>query len=480
MWVISLLLVIGLLLAGCSGSGSAQHLAASGKTYKVSAELQEFYTSLGGEALLGPAISKLVDNPAGKCQYTVNVLICENPMLTGNGRFSLSPIGNELNLHEEPGVADAMGTTTVNGYTIYDEFLPLYNQLSGTTYAGNPIAPVHLNYARERIEQYFENVGLYRNFSDPPGTVKLLAYGTADCARICSYHPASEASLANDVNIVANESLINDLKGLSDTKPFGKPLTQPFKASDGNEEQAYEGIVLYRNINNGSVSPRPMATLLNMLSTDPGEKKYGSDNGMVFYAVKDNLGYHVPVLFDQFISAHGGTAVSGDPIAEVIEYLPGVFRQCFTNYCLDYTPSASKDKRVTVATLGSQYLQLQQKTTPSQPTTEPEPGMYTLQLSEAYNPLPDTQAQRIDIILLNAADQKPAPGIQTSLVLNLPDGTSFKAMLPLTGDDGTASIVLPLMNKIPNGSILTYQVCVENAGKDSDCKNSSYLAWTAP
>ena len=50
-----------------------------------------------------------------------------------------------------------------------------------------------MNYAQQRIEQYFENVGFYRNFSDPAGSVHLLAYGAASCAERCAYQPAVDA-----------------------------------------------------------------------------------------------------------------------------------------------------------------------------------------------------------------------------------------------------------------------------------------------
>ncbi len=475
--IINILLILSLLLAGCSGSNAA----ASGKTYRVAKNLQEFYDKLGGEGLLGPAISKIFDGSSGQCQYTANVLMCENSILTGDARFSLAPLGTGLNLREEPAGSTSEANLVVNGYTVYEEFVPLYRQLSEGIYAGDPISQVHLNYEKQRIEQFFTNVGFYRNFSDPRGTIKLIAYGVESCVDVCKYRAASEAALFDGAQLVADGSLLDELETDFDKSVFGKPLTQLYQAADGNQEQVFEGIVLYRDIFNGVVRLRPLAVQLGMQTSEPRERVYGSESGVVFYAVQDNLGYHVPVLFDEFISTHGGSAISGDPIADVIEYEPGLFRQCFTNFCLDYAPNERKNKQLLVAPLGSKYMELEPGTPiVAEPSAAPATPIYTLQVSELHNPLAAEEAQQINIVLLNAADQLPLPGIETDLTLNLPDGTTYQATLPATLTDGSSSIVLPVMKKIPNGTIMTYQVCISTAVVEPVCQSGSFLVWTVP
>ncbi|KAF0110389.1 MAG: hypothetical protein FD147_1649 [Chloroflexi bacterium] len=479
-WLL-ILLAISLFLAGCSGARSYRNAAASGKTYEVSPGFREFYNSLGGEVILGPAISQNFNYQSYECQYTANALMCLNPVVLGAGRFGLFPLGTALNVREDPSEnASNSGSRVVNGYTIYEEFVTLYDQLSGVVYTGNPLTQVHLNYPQQRIEQFFENVGLYRKFSDPPGTVRLLAYGAASCTKECNYHPALEAMILDSSNTISDQSLLEGLGKVGNSSVFGQPLTQPYLAMDGKQEQVYENVVLYTEGNSGTVKLRPLSILLNMLTMEPGEKVYGNQNGVVFYSVKDGLGYHVPIVFDEFISAHGGTILSGDPIADVIEYQSGIYRQCFTNYCLDYAPSAPEDQRVTIAPLGSLYLEQMQKSVTLQQPTVISPDTVALQLSEQYKQLPSTEPQKIDLFVYRKEDQQPLAGFESYLQLNLPDGSTYNSVLPVTQSDGRSTVIIPSMKNIPNGSILTYQVCLKSASTQPICAAGSYLVWKIP
>jgi len=474
---ILLVAISALSLTGCS---STTDQSASGKTYDVDASLLEFYNSLGGEALLGPAISKLFEDPAGQCQYTVNVLMCLNLTVGEGGGYSLSSVGNKLKIKEYAGEPASSDGLVINGFVVYDEFIPLYNQFQQTTYAGNPITQVQLNYDQQRVEQYFEKVGFYRNFSDPAGTVKLLAYGAESCSK-CRYRAAGEARISYSTRSSDNQSLMSQIKSVPDIEAFGKPLSQPYTAADGSLEQVYNGVVLYKD-EHGIVRPRPLSTLLGMQTTEPGEKTYTVENGMVFYAVNGDLGYHVPLIFDKFIGDHGGVSFSGDPIAEALQYDPGVLRQCFTNYCLDYLPDAPADKQVSVADLGAQYLQ-QVQTVPSVQETEapaPPPPSVILQVSEENKKVSSTQSQVISVLVLNAADQQPLAGVESELTVNLPKGKVWTTAIPASGADGRSSLAVPPMKNIPNGTILIYQVCLTNLAAESACAMGSYLFWDTP
>lgn len=476
--ILTLLLTLAMLglLASCSRSVPP---SASGKTYPVSPPLQAFYDRLGGEDVFGPAISKLNDNPIGQCQYTVNAMLCLNPMVAGDGSFSLFSLGNELNVSEvSTNPASTVGLI-VNGFTVYEEFVPIFERFSQTAYAGNPISQVHINYAQQRVEQYFEKVGFYRNFSDPIGTVKLLAYGAAGCTKGCSYHPADEAKLTNPSISLSKLNLMDKLNGLIDTSVFGKALNRPHTAADGNLEQVYKGVVLVQDAT-GVVKLRPLSRLLSLPTKAPGAKLYDYASGVVFYAVNDTLGYHVPILFDKFINDHGGTAISGDPIDEITEYKPGLYRQCFTNYCLDYNPSKREDKRVTVTPLGEQYLELDQSILTQPITPQPASQAIILKVSETLLKVSSSEAQTIHVSALNAADQTPLSGIETEITIYLPKEKTWSSALAPTAVDGTAVITLPVLKNIQNGSILTYKVCTTNASAGQACANGSYLVWTMP
>lgn len=474
--------VIGLLLSACSGGSGAQNSANAGKTYEVAPEFREFYNSLGGENVLGPAISKLFTFQTFECQYTVNVLMCQNPVLTGSSRFGLYPLGHSLNIQESPDTsAPAEGSRVVNGYRIYEEFIPLYDQFSGQQYAGNPISQVHINYSQERIEQYFENIGLYRSFNDAPGEVKLLAYGALACDAECQYSPSIDSLIISSENAGNNQPFLPQLGKIGGATAFGAPLTQPYIASDGAQEQIYTNAVLYSpNGRNGEVKLRPLAVLLGVLTTPPGPQIYGNQDGVVFYAVQGELGYHVPLIFDEFISTHGGLEISGDPVAETIEVQPGLYRQCFENYCLDYQPSAAAGQQVSLAPLGRQYLENMQGANSGEKPLVVSSDTILLQASEQYKRLPSTSPQRIDIVVLKKEDQKPLSGFESTLDLRLPDGSHYTSDISATQEDGKASVIIPAMNTIQNGSILTYKVCLKAAAVEPVCTTGNYLIWNFP
>jgi len=476
-----LLLVFSLALAACSGNGGNGGLQAAGKTYEVAPGFREFYQTLGGEEVLGPAISENFAFESDQCQYTVNALMCMNPSATDASRFSLYPLGIPMNIREDPSASPTQGSgRVINGYEIYEEFLPLYDSLAGAQYAGNPLTQVRLNYSQQRIEQFFENVGFYRKFSDAPGQVHLLAYGAFSCEKNCSYSPSVDALIINSTQVVDDEPFLAGLGKIGGATIFGSPLTQPYIAADGFEEQVYENAVLYSPAaNTSAVKLRPLSTLLNLQRTEPGPKVYGSQDGVVFYPTAGELGYHVPIDFDHFISAHGGLDVSGNPIAEVFEFSPGVYRQCFENYCLDYTPAAQADK-VTLAPLGRQYLDQLQSQASAQELFTFSPDTVTLQVGEQYKQLSPEVAQVIQIAVLRKSDGQPLANLEADLDITLPDDTHYTAAFPATQSDGRSTLTIPPAAGFPNGSILIYRVCLKAASTDPVCSSGSYILWKTP
>lgn len=479
-WMMLMMFVIGMVLASCSGQGAK--LNASGKTFEVSPGFREFYQTLGGSEILGPAISEGFSFESLQCQYTVNALMCMNPASSDASRFSLYALGNPMNIREDPASNPAQGNgRIINGYEIYEEFLPMYDKLSGTQYAGNPLTQVHLNYAQQRIEQYFENVGFYRKFSDAPGQVHLLAYGSFSCEANCSYSPSVDALIINSNKKVGDQPFLSGLGRIGAATIFGNPLTQPYIAADGYEEQVYENAVLYAPPGNLSqIKLRSLPVLLNERRSDPGPKVYGSQNGVVFYPTSGELGYHVPMDFDSFISSHGGMEISGKPIAEVYEFSTGVYRQCFENYCLDYTPAAAEESRVTLAPLGKAYLDQLQSQSSSQELFTFSPDTVLLQVGEQFRQLAPDAEQKIEILVLRKSDSQPLANLEADLDLTLPDGSHYTAAFTPTQSDGKSSLTLPAAKGYLNGSILVYTVCLKAATTNPVCATGSYILWKAP
>ena len=149
-----LAIVFTLGLTSCAGSASR------GTTYAIDPDLKDFYNTLGGKEVFGPAISKPFTFNESNCQYTPGALLCHNPELSGAAQYFLYPLGSTLMSSEVTGAETPDATSlVVGGIPIYAEFIPLYKELSGASITGYPLAPAKMNYSQQRIEQYFENLG---------------------------------------------------------------------------------------------------------------------------------------------------------------------------------------------------------------------------------------------------------------------------------------------------------------------------------
>lgn len=473
-------LLTGLLLTAC-GFIPKENGSAS-QTYEIAAVFREFYSSLGGEDVLGVGISKLFNFDNYECQYTVNALMCQDPLLSGEARFFLYPLGA---VFEIPGVSTAGakegGGLAANSVSIYEEFIPLYERLSAERYAGNPISQASINYSQKRVEQYFENIGLYRSFKDPQGTVKLLAYGAFACDQVCNYTPLAEAVIIDLSRASADQPFLPALGKMDSSTVFGVPITQPYIANDGYMEQVYTNAILFSPADHPEkIALRPLPEMLGIPREQPVAQMHDISENVVFYPVKDELGFHVPTIFDAFIVAHGGRKLSGDPISETIEVSPGLYQQCFTNYCLLYNPAAAEEDLVTLAPLGQQYLDSLKSTANEFNTAVISNDTVRVELNERYPVLSRGDSQRIEIRVTKTEDQSALAGIESTIELRLPGNERFISELPPTSKDGKSFIEIPYQESIPNGSILVYEVCLKSVSSPPVCAQDSYLVWKTP
>lgn len=469
-----LLLAATLILSAC---GNAAGNSQAAKTYAVAPRFREFYATLGGEEILGPAISETVSVQSYDCQFTENALMCLNPMVSDSSRFLLYPLGNSMNIREDPAQSAAQsGSQTIDGYTIDDGFLSLYSKLAGDRFAGKPLTQVHINYQQKRYEQFFENVGFYRKFGEDGSVAHLLAYGAFSCTDVCHYTPSVDAIILNASKAQSDQPLLAGLDKMGDTSVLGTPITEPYISADGNEEQVYANAVIYAPMNDlSSVRFRPLSTLLNIPKADLVKQKYGTAQNMVFYRIQGALGLHVPIPFDKFIADHGGLDYSGNPIDEVFQYDGNIYRQCFENYCLDYDAAT---QAVSMAPLGQLYYQqLGGDNLPIPQQVAISPDTVNLQISEQYQELSAQEQQKIDILVTQKSNQQPLSNVEAVISIQLPDGTTYTGSLPKTGMDGRASILLPAMKNILNGTILVYQVCLKGESDQPVCSSDSYLIW---
>jgi hypothetical protein len=472
---IGFLAVVAWALSACTSPARSAAPVDQG-TEEVEPVFREFYNLLGGEKLLGPAVSQIFDYQNRRCQYTYNVLMCYDPLASDVERFSLFPLGPFLELQADPSEQVLKASVYAEGYPVYEEFKPLYERLFGDRYVGKPLTAARTNYLQNRIEQYFENMGFYRQLDEPANSVHLLAYGGYLCDMDCRYKPAnSPGVILRTGGSEVEQPFLTSLIRMGGLQVFGQPLTQPYIAGDGSLEQVYENVVLYSPP--GDTSQVRLRSTPAQIGVPAADMVPDSDaHGMIFYPIQENLGYQVPELFDQFIAAHGGPEISGRPINAVWQVKETLYRQCFENYCLDFDVAAPKQLQTRMTTLGPMYLE----------TIHLDPALivrfvYTpetveLQVIEGKDRLPSSEAQTIRIQVLRKQDQLPLADVEAFLLRTLPDGSEVADRFPPTAADGSSNLTLDPLAQ-PNGSVIGYQVCLNVPSEERICDEGSYLIW---
>ncbi len=473
----SLILLFTLITVGCTGETAITPEAGS-SSYPVDTVFKEFYQTLGGKRLLGQAITPLEIHDELNCQFFENALLCLNPAVTDADRFSLYPLGRELEIQEDAPVASMSaptGARVVDGIVIYDKFIPLYDQLYGARYVGRPLTRLRINQDLNRAEQFFENVGFYQNLSDPNGPVFLIPYGAYLCGGTCAYHLNEYWSIVK--SSVVEQPFAAQVTRLGGPAVFGEPLLKSEVAPDGYLHQVYTNVIFYAPPDDLSqASLRPLPSVLGY-EEQPLAAPMGHEQ-LVFYEIQNGLGHNVPLPFDEFVTLHGGRELAGDPISEVILLDDkNLYRQCFESYCLVYDPTASGALRVRMLPLGEQYLQ-----------RYPPPD--DARIHDLFS------ASRIDLIVsvdkpsLNANEQQvvrmlvqemdrevPVERVEASLVIEVPGQPAMRFFLPPTNAQGLSSLTIPAQPSLENGTRVHYQVCLNLPSERPICRPDSYLIW---
>lgn len=474
LWILIIIGVIFLFISSaCSVHESA--LSATNGTYPVAGTFKDFYIKLGGEEVLGPAISNVFKREEVHYQYTANALMVYDPAASYSQRYQLAPIAQEWGIEEPPELQpDDLSIPYINGHQVWEEVQSYYMEF-GAFLIGSPLTGVQYNNDKNRYEQYFTNLGFYRNVSDDPGDVHLMPYGYWFCGDKCSYNVQDEA-----LSDSTHDPILGDIDGvfLESAKRLGNDFTGPaisatIKTSDGSYEKAYTNVVLYSlPENHNIVYLRPLPQLLGMLPDTPVPQS--NIQGMYFYPVKDELGYNVPNFFLDYIALHGSMELSGPPIGELHPLSDGISRQCFTNYCLEYHADAPESMRVQPTALGSEYYE---QAPASQPKVTEPVGAIGLQAWERYPLLPSGRVQEIGMAI--DEDGVPLEGMEFTISVTLPDGTQRTYELPPTGLDGQATIKLDPI-EAPNGSSIPYQACVVSLMDRPVCIQGMFLIWDNP
>ena len=471
-----MILLVGVFLLGfsaCSGFSYAAPSPTPQGLRPISSDLRDFYQSLGGEKELGPAISAPFYRSGILCQFTTNVLMCYNSAAQSEAdRFYLAPIGETLIPQE------SMGNLTSTP-TVYEGFSDFYHKkFFGLRYVGKPLTGIRYNPEMHRLEQYFEKMGFYTLPNDPQPTVHLLAYGVYTCRDQCE-----QVEVRQDTIIGWNKGteVLNpqSVARIGDYTLFGNPLTHPYIAADGNLEQVLEKVVVYvPEDNKATVRLRSLAAILNLPYSDPGPQRFGPQENMVFYPVNGDLGYHVPVVFDQFIALHGGLEISGKPLADPFSVdINGqsIARQCFENYCLEYHFDTDPSQQVQLVSLGQAYIDKQHRV--DQEVFTFNQKMVELTAAEEKPQISNQESQVIQMILRTRKGHMPIADIESFVMLGMPDGQKITYPLPPTDRDGLAKVTIPPLSIAENGVIIPYIVCLNVPAQEQICTSESFLVW---
>jgi hypothetical protein len=470
-----------MILSGCGLTSNTQGETTVSRI-AIDSTLREFYHDKGGEELLGIAISEPFKQNGSLCQYTYNVLICHNPFTQGTGRFGFYPLGLDMSVAESPDpVPDSSKGLVVDGYLISNDLLNTYQNLGGADGMGRPLTNPKINYEKQRLEQYFEKAGLYHGLNEASGVAHLLPYGAIACGTRCSVQAALETPDGPVIQSAA--PFMNVIERLGGTDIYGVALTEPYETANNEIEQVYETIVVFSSRDNPSVVHfRPISRSLGMFTLPPVTRD-PTQAKVVFHVINGDQGYHVPIVFEEFIATHGGMEMSGQPIADTIRYASdgNVIRQCFESYCLDYHPEASAAFQVRLAPLGNRYIEKHgkpQTVTPS-PVSENQPASSNLvvNVSESKPQLPNNEPQQINAFIYDKNTLKPQQGIELKLAITHPDRKQFVYYMPPTRADGWTSITISPMPQMPNGTVLPYEVCTKKTAPPPICIQDSFLIW---
>ena len=494
------ILVLSTLIASCAGSPMVVNPILP-NPYDVDPVFREFYDMLGGEDVLGPAISPLFEVNDARYQYTAAGLMVHDPQTTQGQAYYLAALGLDMDIAEPAVPAPDDGQVRyMDGHVIGEFFVPLFDRLGGKRVAGKPLTEMHYDPEKGRYEQYFENLGMYWLESSPPDQVDLLAYGAWKCNSSCLSYPSGIDSVVIPHRI---DKVFEDAVARWGIDFTGRAITEARQTPDGFTEQVFENVVLLVEAGgSGRAFLRPITKDSGYPPDPPSDET--NVEGQNFIAVQGDKGYNVPQLFLDYLARHGSLEVSGMPVSEFKQVREGLSRQCFTNLCLEMYPGLDGGSRVRPAPLGYTYkmlpiqaldqpgdepietpeevAQLRSDDQPQPQATEMSwPTSATRELSmkvwESYPMVAPNQSQEIGVSILE--NNTPVRNLEPYLSVTYPDGREKTYYMFPTGDDGVSRVSLEAINA-PNGTLIPYQACIIDLNNEKYCVKDSFMIWQNP
>lgn len=482
--LLTLSLLLMLAFTACGGSRSSMPENLPNGTYMPDPIFAQFYEQNGGFDLFGYGISTLFSDQSGqKFQYFETVLMVYDPITDS---VHLEDLGTKLHIQNLPVQAwsgsSLDGGLLVGEFFIHPAFVSLYLKL-GPQFVGQPLTQPFVNLGRNRIEQHFQNLGMYFILDNPEQTVGLLEYGRLDCGG-CQANFSSRPGIIQAP--LTDASIYRMMDEMQITANLTGEVVREAKLTDGSTDLVFENLVLQKE--NNELKIRPVPVMLDLQD----EYLYPPllINGIVFYEYQDGLGHNVLSFFDDYVHQNGGYQVSGRPITEIItiDKDNGQYRQCFENYCLDYFDNATIAK-VRLTPLGEKYLDdlnhnfdlIEENTDDGLDDTftiqERNKNPFTLIAWEDHTVVNSSTSQTINVMV--SLQNTPQPNKELTLKIIYPDGAETSIKMAATGEDGRTSITLaPIVGQ--NGELVFYEICMDVTDAGPICGQESFMIWGNP
>jgi hypothetical protein len=465
-------LLLGIIIYGLTACSLDGQKAST--YYIVDPRFEELYEQLNGDDILGPPISnkKYVSNTRQEKQYFEGGVLVFDPDATP--RLWLYPVGRDAGFSDIPNSdPENPSVKYVNGFVIPQEFAKIYDELGGDRWVGAPLTRARFNPEKNRVEQYFENLGFFRYENDPVGVVHTMPYGLWKCAGECAMYPGVENAAAGQSVSSADSALFGQAAAHFGAKFTGEALSQPYLTEEGLKEQIFEHVVLVEDLSS-PFGVRPRAISQDLESFSDQLQKPRSDAQDYFREVTGGKGYYIPAYFLDFIDRYAGFEFSGEPVTRKEEIRAGVFRQCFESYCLLYDSLAPEGQRVKLEKLGKKYQSALQSSAPEPQIVDETIQNLKLDIWEQSPQISSIENQQLGVCIHEG--NQPQVGMTAVLILSIPGQEAGSAQFEPTDNGGCSFLNLDPI-QAQNGTTVDYQVCIQDSSGRDICQRDSFVIW---
>lgn len=462
------LAVAALALAACSPAPRISPVSGDPESgeYSVDPVFQPFYQAHGGLGVLGQGIGPLVEEEGIQVQYLLTARLEYHPGNPPESQVILSPLGLTLGVDQppvSPPEDPQIKYFDATGHSLYPEFEGLFNRLGGLAFFGYPITEVTLE--GDRLIQYFERAVLLKPKDSAWGSdVRLGALGYAAYPVEAGFemHPLASIDLPPVRTI--QQPFLPFLQTHSAADIVGEPLTAPYTADDGRQEQVYENSVIYADPESaGGARLRPLGLIHH--PADPPSPP--DPHGLYFPETEHNVMY----AFAEYYQAHGGRDFFGLPLTE--QLLEGdMLVQYFENARLEWHFDLPEELALRLAPYGRELLP---ESAPIAPLPAPNPDLPLRLEVWAESPVLDLGALQTVHVLVLDSDDEPLPDA-TALLSVQPSQGKFTVYMPLTDEAGRAQLTFRL-DDLKAGEFVLYEVAVTAAGHPPAFFSDSFLTW---